>query len=279
MKLKIHPVKLWACASMALVLAVIAFLFGYVFFQGRSAVTWEFLSTAPSGSVLGSEGGVWPAIVGSLCFTLTAVVLGGVPAVATALYLVFYCRSKRLLGVIHTVIQNIAGIPSIVLGLFAYSLLVRDLSWGRCVLSGGVALAMMALPFIEVRAEKAFRELPAAPVQSAYALGCSKFYTIRKIVLPACRGELVSGVILGACYAMGATAPLMFTGGVAYAALPVSPTRPAMALPLHLYLLLAQGTSMPQAYGTAFVLMAVVLASNALATLYARRRNRAWKQL
>lgn len=279
MKLRTGLVKLWAYASMALVLAVIVFLFGYVFFQGKDVITWEFLSAAPSGSVLGSEGGIWPAIVGSVCFTLTAVVLGGIPAVATALYLVFYCHGRRLLGVIHTVIQNIAGIPSIVLGLFAYSLLVRDFAWGRCVLSSGVALAVMVLPFIEVRAEKAFRELPAALVQSAYALGCSKFYVIRRIVLPACRGELVSGVILGACYAMGATAPLMFTGGVAYAALPVSLTKPAMALPLHLYLLLAQGTSMPQAYGTAFVLMVVVLVSNTLATLYARRRNRIWKQL
>ena len=279
MKLRTNLVKLWAYASMALVLAVIVFLFGYVFFQGQDVIPWDFLSASPGGSVLGSEGGVWPAIVGSLCFTLTAVVLGGIPAVATALYLVFYCRDRRLLGFIHTVIQNIAGIPSIVMGLFAYSLLVRDFAWGRCVLSAGLALAVMVLPFIEVRAEKAFRELPSALVQSAYAQGCSKFYTIRKIVLPACRGELVSGVILGACYAMGATAPLMFTGGVAYAVLSVSLTKPAMALPLHLYLLLAQGTSMPQAYGTAFVLMMVVLVSNTLATWYARRRNRAWKQL
>ena len=95
------------------------------------------------------------------------------------------------------VIQCISGIPSIVLGLFAYSFLVRDLAWGRCILSSGVALAVMILPFIEVRAEKTFRELPKQLVQSSYALGCSRFYTIWKIVLPACKGEIVSGVILG----------------------------------------------------------------------------------
>lgn len=278
MKLRSKLVKLWAYASMALVAAVILFLFGYVFWQGKGVVTPEFLTSSPSGAVLGEEGGVWPAIVGSLCFTATAVVLGGIPAVAAALYLVFYCRSKRLQSAIHTVIQNIAGIPSIVLGLFAYSLLVREFEWGRCVLSAGVALAIMVLPFIQVRAEKAFLELPPALIQSASALGCSKAYIIWKIVLPICRGELASGVILGACYAMGATAPLMFTGGVAYAALPASLTKPAMALPLHLYLLLAQGTSMPQAYGTALVLMAVVLFSNTLATLYARRRSHLWKR-
>ncbi|WP_369282921.1 phosphate ABC transporter permease PstA [Oscillibacter sp. GMB15532] len=278
MKCKAFLVRSWAYLSMALVAAVILFLFGYVFVQGGPVITWEFFTASPSGSVLGSEGGIWPAIAGSLCFTATAVVLGGIPAIATALYLVFFCQSKLLRTVIQMVIQNIAGIPSIVLGLFAYSLLVRALGLGRCVLSAGVALAIMILPFIEVRAEKAFRELPPALTQSAYALGCSKSYTIWKIVLPACRGELVSGVILGACYAMGATAPLMFTGGVAYAAMPVSLTKPAMALPLHLYLLLAQGTSIPQAYGTAFVLMMVVLLSNFLAALYAKRRNRAWKQ-
>lgn len=278
MKMGTNLVKLWAYASIALVTAVVVFLFGYVFWQGKGAITLEFLTDSPSGAVLGESGGILPAIAGSLCFTATAVTLGGVPAIATALYLVFYCRDQRLKSVLRVVIQNIAGIPSIVLGLFVYSFLVRELKWGRCVLSAGVALAIMTLPFIQMRAEKAFSELLPALTQSACALGCSKFYIIRKIVLPACRGELVSGVILGACYAMGATAPLMFTGGVAYAALPVSLTKPAMALPLHLYLLLAQGTSMPQAYGTALVLMALVLVGNTLATLYARRRTRKWKQ-
>lgn len=145
-------------------------------------------------------------------------------------------------------------------GAFAYSFLVRDLNLGRCIFSAGVALAVMILPFIEVRAEKAFREVPAELVRSSYSLGCSKLYTITRIVLPVCRGELVSGIILGGCYAMGATAPMIFTGAVAYAAVPDSIFSPAMALPLHLYLLVAQGsTSMDTAYGTAFVMMAMIL--------------------
>lgn len=129
-------------------------------------------------------------------------VLASVPAAASALYLVFYCRSQRLYQAIRLVIQCISGIPSIVLGLFAYSFLVRDLNLGRCIFSAGVALAVMILPFIEVRAEKAFREVPAELVRSSYSLGCSKLYTITRIVLPVCRGELVSGIILGGCYAM-----------------------------------------------------------------------------
>ncbi len=275
-----HLTRLWAYGSMVLVAGVIVFLFAFVFYEGSSVISWEFLTQAPSGAVLGEEGGIWPAIVGSLCFTATAVVLGGIPAIATALFLVFYCRRRRVSGLIRLVVQCISGIPSIVLGLFAYSFLVRDLRWGRCILSAGVALGIMILPFIEVRAEKAFRELPEQMVRSSYALGCSRAYTIWKIVLPACRGELVSGIILGGCYAMGATAPMIFTGAVAYAGVPHSVMEPAMALPLHLYLLVAQGaTSMDTAYGTAFVMMAILLVSNLLATIYARRSQRKWKRV
>jgi phosphate transport system permease protein len=258
---------------------VVVFLFVFVFIKGGSTITWEFLSTPPSGLVLGSEGGILPAITGSLAFTLTAIVVGAVPAISTALYLVFFCTNRKMENLIHLVIQCIAGIPSIVLGLFSYSLFVRDLNFGRCILSSGIALGIMVLPFIEVRAEKTFRELNPAMIQSAYALGCNKTHTILTVVLPACRGELFSGIILGGCYAMGATAPMIFTGAVAFASNPTSLLKPAMALPLHLYLLVAQGhTSLDMAYGTAFVMMAVILISNALVTMYARRRQRAWKQ-
>lgn len=270
--------KLWAYVSIALVVASILFLFVYVFIRGAGTITWEFLSQPPKGAILGMEGGVWPAIVGSLCFTAVAIVLGGIPAIAAALYIVFYCENRRIEKAFHTVIRCISGIPSIVLGLFAYSFLVRELQWGRCILSSGVALGIMILPFVEVRAEKAFQELPKAVVLSSYALGCSKRYTIMKIVLPACKGEMISGLMLGGCYAMGATPPLIFTGGVAYASIPTSLMKPAMALPLHLYLLLAQGaTSFDMAYGTAFVMMTIILISNLLATIYAARSHAKWK--
>ena len=268
-------VKIWACAGIALVLGTVTFLFGYIFWKGGSSVSWEFLTQSPRGAVLGSEGGIWPAIVGSLYFTGVAIVIGAIPAIATALYLVFYCRGRRTARVIRLVIQCISGIPSIVLGLFAYSFLVRDLGLGRCVLSAGTALGIMILPFIEVRAEKAFGEVAPQMLRSAYAPGCSKRYAIARLVLPQCRGELVSGVILGGCYAMGATAPLIFTGAVAYAAVPDSVLKPAMALPMHLYLLVAQGeTSMGAAYGTAFVMMALILICNLLASIYAGRSHK-----
>ncbi|MBQ3404090.1 MAG: ABC transporter permease subunit [Oscillospiraceae bacterium] len=269
--------KAWAYISFTLTVAVIAFLFIYVFTSGFSVISWQFITDVPRGSVLGSEGGIWPAIVGSVWFTLTALILGGIPAVATAVYVVYCCRSSWFEKFIHTIMQSIAGIPSIVLGLFSYSLLVRTLGFGRCILSGGIALAIMILPFIETRTEKAMRELPKETIFESYALGCSRLYTILHIVFPAIKGELVSGLILGGCFAMGATAPLIFTGGVAFASVPNTVMEPAMALPLHLYLLLAQGTSMPQAYGTAFVLMLIVLVTNIIATFYSRRKKRRWK--
>ena len=156
-------------------------------------------------------------------------------------------------GLIRMVIQCISGIPSIVLGLFAYSFLVRDLAWGRCILSSGVALAVMILPFIEVRAEKTFR---GAAKTAGTVLLCPGLFQVlhhQKDCAAGLQGEIVSGVILGGCYAMGATAPLIFTGAVAYSGLPARLSAPAMAPPMHLYLLVAQGaTSMDAAYGTAF---------------------------
>lgn len=279
MHLREKLTKLWAYGSMILVAAVIVFLFGYVFREGWQSVTWEFLTQSPGGTVLGSAGGIWPAITGSLWFAGMALVIGGIPAIACAVYAVFFCRKKAVFRLIRGVMQSISGIPSIVLGLFSYSLFVRILGLGRCILSGSIGLGVMILPFIEVRAEKAFLEVPKSMVESSYALGCSRFYTFQKIVLPYCKGELISAVILGGCYAMGATAPLMFTGAVAYAKSPASIMEPAMALPMHLYLLVSQGqTSMPAAYGTACVMMVIILVSNLAATQYARRCRAKWHQ-
>lgn len=268
----------WVWGSMALILGMVAFLFGYIFCRGAGAVSWEFLTDVPRGAVIGSQGGIRPAIVGSLKFTGLAVLAATVPAVTTASYLTFYCRSRKLIGAVRSVIQCIAGIPSIVLGLFGYSMLVLALGLGRSVLSGGLTLAVMILPFIEVRAEKAMRELPADLILASDALGVSKWYTLRRVILPGCRGDLVSGIILGACYAMGATAPLIFTGAVINAPSSGALSAPAMALPYHLYMLLTQGISTENAYGTAFVLMTVVLAANGLATFYAGRRKKRWKK-
>lgn len=271
-------VRIWAYLSVALLLSVVVALFAYVFVQGAGRIDIEFLTQAPSGAVLGETGGIFPAIMGSFFFTTLAVVLAAIPAIATALYLVFMCKSSRRRALMRLVVQCLAGVPSIVLGLFAYSLFVKQLGWGRCIFSASMALGIMILPFIEVRAEKAFEEVPNRLVRSSLALGCSLGYTLRKVVLPACIGELVSAITLGACYAVGATAPIMFTGAVAFASVPTNLFEPAMALPMHLYMQIAQGaTSLEGAFGTAFVMMALVLLSNLIASLFARRSVKFWK--
>ena len=274
MKSKTALVKLWAVASCCLTFGVIFFLFAYIFAKGAGAITWEFLTESPKGMIIGTEGGILPAIVGSAWYTGIACLFGATLGICTAVYQVYYCRSQRLSNAIALVMQCMAGVPSIVMGLFGYTLLVLTLGWGKCILAGGITQGVMILPFIQVRAEKALREVDQNLVRASYAMGMSRAYTVRRIVLPQCLPQLVSGVILGACYAMGACAPLIFTGAVIIAKVPKDIMKPAMALPYHLYMLLTQGTSSVNAYGTAFVMMIIVLVTNSLATWFAWRNKK-----
>ena len=267
-------VKIWAVSACILTFGTIFFLFAYIFINGAGAITWEFLTDVPRGLIIGTEGGILPAIVGSLWYTAIACVFATILGIGTAIFQVFYCRSQRVSGAIALVMQCMAGVPSIVMGLFGYTLLVLTLGWGKCILAGGITQGVMILPFIQVRAEKALREVDPSMVRASYGLGISRAYTIRRIVLPQCLPQLVSGVILGACYAMGAAAPLIFTGAVIISKVPQDVMKPAMALPYHLYMLLTQGTSSENAYGTAFVMMMIVLVTNTLATWFAWRRKK-----
>jgi phosphate transport system permease protein len=266
----------WAWISTAFVAFIIVFLFGYVIYEGAPYVSWDFITQSPSGAVLGTEGGVWPAITGSCWFTLTAVVIAAPLAIACAMVRVYWLGDSVAGRVLERIMAVAAGAPSIVCGLFAYAVFVRDLGIGRSVLSGGVALAIMILPFIEVRAERAFRDVPSEYVDAGLALGCSRMHVVRTIALPASAPDLASGVLLGALYAFGATAPLVFCGGVAYAPTPTSLLDPAMALPLHLYLMLAQGTTIPQVYATALVLMVFVLAVNLVVNAVSHLGRNKW---
>ena len=274
MKLRTGLVKFWAIFGCVVTFGTILFLFAYIFIHGASAITWEFLTESPKGMVIGTEGGILPAIVGSAWYTGIACLFATILGVSTAIYQVYYCKNERLSGAIGLVMQCMAGVPSIVMGLFGYTLLVLTLGWGKCVLAGGITQGVMILPFIQVRAEKALREVDPALVKASYGLGMSRAYTIRRVVLPQALPQLVSGVLLGGCYAMGAAAPLIFTGAVIIAKVPKDLMKPAMALPYHLYMLLTQGTSSENAYGTAFVMMVVVLVSNSIATWFAWRKKK-----
>lgn len=273
MKMKVLLIRFWSSLSFLLTMGTILFLFLFVFIRGASAVTWTFLTDSPRGLIIGTEGGILPAIVGSLWYTIIASLVAALLGISTAIYQVYYCQRGKLSSLISLVMQCMAGVPSIVIGLFGYSFFVLQLGWGKSLLSGGLTQAIMILPFIQVRAEKALREMDTRGVRASYALGISKSHTIRHIVLPQCRGQLVSAVLLGACYAMGAAAPLIFTGAVILSKVPMDIHKPAMALPYHLYMLLTQGTSEQNAYGTAFVMMFLVLLSNSLASFCIRRKK------
>lgn len=274
MKVKTLLIRLWAISACILTFGTIFFLFAYIFINGAEAITLEFLTESPKGMIIGTEGGILPAIVGSAWYTGIACLFATILGISTAIYQVYYCKNEWISDTIALVMQCMAGVPSIVMGLFGYTLLVLTLGWGKCILAGGITQGVMILPFIQVRAEKALREVDPALVKASYGLGMSRSYTIRRIVLPQALPQLVSGVLLGGCYAMGAAAPLIFTGAVIIAKVPKTLMKPAMALPYHLYMLLTQGTSSENAYGTAFVMMVIVLLANSIATWFAWRKRK-----
>lgn len=270
---------LYSFLSFLLIFSALLFFFLYIFYKGYKVISPSFLLEAPKGMVLGEEGGIFPAITGSLAFSLTALVLSGLPSLFTSIFMVFYAKEGRKKESLHFFIHLLSGVPSIVLGLFSYSLFVYQLKLGRSVLSGAIALAIMIFPFIEIRMEKIFEEVPKSYLQSSESLGCSKGYTIRRLVLPYTLPELLSTMLLAFCFALGATPPILFTGGVAFAKSPTSLLSPAMALPLHLYLLLVQGgSSLSRAYGTALVMLFLLLIGNGIASLLTAYCHRKWRR-
>ena len=270
---------LYSFLSFLLIFSALLFFFLYIFCKGYKVISPSFLLEAPKGMVLGEEGGIFPAITGSLAFSLTALVLSGLPSLFTAIFMVFYAKEVRKKESLHFFIHLLSGVPSIVLGLFSYSLFVYQLKLGRSVLSGAIALAIMIFPFMEIRMEKIFEEVPKSYFQSSESLGCSKGYTIRRLVLPYTLPELLSTMLLAFCFALGATPPILFTGGVAFAKSPTSLLSPAMALPLHLYLLLVQGgSSLSRAYGTALVMLFLLLIGNGIASLLTAYSHRKWQK-
>lgn len=270
---------LYSFLSFLLIFSALLFFFLYIFYKGYKVISPSFLLEAPKGMVLGEEGGIFPAITGSLAFSLTALVLSGLPSLFTAIFMVFYAKEGRVKESLHFFIHLLSGVPSIVLGLFSYSLFVYQFKLGRSVLSGAIALAIMIFPFMEIRMEKIFEEVPKSYLQSSESLGCSKGYTIRRLVLPYTLPELLSTMLLAFCFALGATPPILFTGGVAFAKSPTSLLSPAMALPLHLYLLLVQGgSSLSRAYGTALVMLFLLLIGNEIASLLTAYCHRKWQK-
>ncbi|NFQ69132.1 phosphate ABC transporter permease PstA [Clostridium sporogenes] len=264
---------LWYFLSTFLVIFIVFFIIAYVIKNGIHTINKDFLLDNPKGMPLGKEGGIFPAIVGSLLLMFISSITASILGIATAVYLTLYNKNKKMDSIIHIIIHSISGIPSIVLGLFGYSFLVFFLDLGVSLLAGAITLSIMIFPYIEVVTEKAIEEVDKKLIISSYSLGIDKTYTFFKIILPQCVEEIVSGIMLSGGFAMGATAPIMLTSAVISAPTPDSIMSPVMALSYHLYILISQGISMENAYGTAFVLMSILIILNFLSMLIIRRRR------
>lgn len=266
-KLKDSVFKIWIGLSTSLVFVVVIYIFLYIFINGAGSINREFIFSAPKGMPIGSEGGIFPAIVGSLLLMVIACAFASILAISTAIYSVFYCTSEKVKRLIHLIIQCMSGVPSIILGLFGYTLLVLHLGFGRSLISGGITLGVMIFPYIQVRVEKTLIEVDKAVITSSYALGVSKVYTLFKLIFPMCKSDIVSAITLAGGFAIGAAAPVILTAAVIFAPVPESIFSPVMALPFHLYILTGEGISLEKAYGTALVLMLILLVVNIISVV------------
>lgn len=250
----------------------------YIVLQGSPAISWGFLSGYPSDGM--RQGGILPAIIGTFYLTLGTALFSVPLGVAAAVYLAEYAQENALTRLIRVAIINLAGIPSVVYGLFGLGLFVLFLRFGTSILSASLTLSIMTLPVIISAAEEALRAVPQSFRTVSVSLGGSRWQTIARIVLPQAVPGILTGVILGLERAAGETAPILFTGAAFFLPrLPNSPLDSTMALPYHLFVISTQVPGMPLQiqYGTALVLIVFVLGMNLAATVI-RSRARSRRQ-
>jgi len=249
---------------------VIASIILKIVWNGLPAISWEFLTAMPRQA--GAEGGILPAIVGTLYLVLGTVAVALPLGTGTAIYLSEYAKPSRFTRTVRLAIVTLAGVPSIVFGLFGLGLFVIFLGFGASIISGCLTLACMILPIIIVSSEEALRAVPQSLREGSLALGATKWQTIYKNVLPYSIPGMLTGSILGIGRAAGETAPILLTVAAFYLPkLPKSVFDQVMALPYHLYVLATQHPDAakvrPMQYATALVLLALVLAVNLAAIL------------
>lgn len=256
--------------STIIICLALAIMLGFILLYGYKAITWTFLTQPPTEAM--TKGGIFPAIVGTLYLTLGAIVVAFPLGVASAIYLSEYARQGRLVRFIRLGINNLAGVPSVVFGLFGLGLFVVFLGFGSSILSGSLTLGFLILPVIIGTSEEALKAVPQTYREASLALGGTKWQTIYKVVLPAALPGILTGSILGIGRAAGETAPIMFTAAAFYTPkLPSSVFDEVMALPYHIYVLATAGTHIEETrhlqYGTALVLIALVLGINLVAII------------
>jgi len=250
----------------------------YILFQGLPAISLEFIFGFPSNGM--RSGGIFPAIVGTVLLTLGTAIFCVPIGISAAIFLSEYSKDNWLTRAIRIAIISLAGIPSVVYGLFGLGLFVIGLGFGTSILAASLTLGIMTLPVVISTSEEALRAVPQEFRVVSISVGATQWQTIRRIVLPQAVPGILTGVILGLERAAGETAPILFTGAAFFLPrLPTSPLDATMALPYHLYVISTQVPGMPISiqYGTALILLAFVLTLNILATII-RSRARAHRQ-
>ena len=265
--------RLCAATNIAVLVGVCIFLAVH----GLPAISWEFLTESPRRMM--TEGGIWPCIVGTFYLAMGAIVVSFPLGVGTAIYLHEYAGRSRMAGIIRLGVNNLAGVPSVVFGLFGLAFFVTWCGFGVSILSGVLTLAVLTLPVIIGTAEEALRQVPDTYREASLALGAAKWQTIARVVLPSALPGMLTGAILGVARAAGETAAIMFTATVFYTPkTPDSIFSSIMALPYHMYVLATAGTDIektrPLQYGTALVLIMLVLGMNVAAIVLRDRLRR-----
>lgn len=250
------------------IVGVLFLILGFIIVRGISAISWEFLTAMPKNGM--TEGGIFPAIVGTLCLVAGSIVFAFPIGVLSGIYMNEYLKENWIKKTIRSMTNNLAGVPSIVFGLFGMALFVHTLNFGDSIIAGSLTLGLMVLPIIMRTTEEALKSVDDSLRLASYALGATKLQTIRKVILPIAYPNILTGLILSVSRVSGETAPILFTVAAYFLPrLPNSIFDQVMALPYHLYVLTTSGTnieeSRPMAYGTALVLIVIVLLVNLLA--------------
>jgi phosphate transport system permease protein len=261
--------------------ATVLFLFAIIFFVGANGIkviSWEFLTQSPRNSM--TAGGVAPAIVGTLYLTLGAIIFAFPLGVACAIYLCEYSPKSYIMNLIRISINNLAGVPSVVFGLFGLAVFVKFFGFGVSILAGSLSLGILVLPVIISAAQEALLAVPHSLREASLAVGATKWQTIKKIVLPAAMPGILTGVILSIGRVAGETAPILFTAAAFYLkGYPKSIFSEVMALPYHIYALMTEGAHPDQqtaiAYGCCLILLFLVLLVSGIA-IFIRQRQRSY---
>lgn len=249
---------------------VLIAIIAYVVINGLPHISLDFIFGWPQG--VNAEGGIWPTIVSTIYVTALAMLICTPVAVLAAVYLAEYAKQGKIVDIIRYAADALASVPSIVMGLFGYALFVEAMGLGLSMVSAALALALLMLPIVMRTTEEAIRAVPRYIRWGAYGLGATKWQVVSKIVLPSAFGRIATGIVLAIGRAIGETAVVLYTMGQAIN-LPISPLDSGRPMTVHLYLLANDGINMNAAYGTALLLMAIILAFNLFARYLSRKRR------